>query len=505
MIKQSTVLMATPLAMLATEKGLNLHEKATDLIKGLNETTASVVSFTDENIATELPDYTALVPTHSEALALASDVVADTIRGALYTISKAVKPILVETQTRLKSTMDAEAPVEVIMSHINLEMINIEPAFLNSAFYPKGPALTFQDVNHIRLDELLRGVWPRLTGTELSELIALPVPELESFFNDPSELQAIYETLFIEKNFYSLFDGRAIVNGVVDIKNPLNYRFTSYRTLVIANLLLNKLASLDDPLDGVTAVSLDDYRVSLQQTRDLFTTMLYHFKMVWEQRAQAGIVVLSDDVTFGASQDSIFGNTPFIRGKVTIGYNRAVLEMFANGNELSLSEYVLGSIYAKQRGYQVKDIITDKQVVCDAWREYRSDVAVAIVAAKGPAARRAFVSVLENLHTKEEYLPLIEAMEDNIPLSQRVVQRLTKHIDLNMFFNNIQMLDAVIRGDNSLMNTQLAVLLAEVFDSPIAVEILSENARTPAGTKEQQRKNLSRSIDHVIIKRLFNL
>ncbi|QZA70739.1 hypothetical protein AH04_266 [Erwinia phage AH04] len=505
MIKQQTVLMATPIAALATEKGIDLHEAASDIIKGLDETTSNIVSFTPDNIAVELPDYTGLVPEHTEVMDAATTMVADAIRGALYVISQNVKPILSEVEQRLRDSISADSAVETILSNVQLEMVNVEPAFLNSYFYPTEPAPAFRDIQTVRMSDLLQGSYPRMSGAELVDLIAVDVPDLQPFFMDPAEVERVYSSLFVEKYFYSVFSPNAVSNGVANITSPLNYRFDSFRSLVIGTLILNKLTSMDDPIDGVTGISLEDYRVSLRVTRDLFGTMLWHFKQIWEQRAAAGIVVIDNGLQYKPLSDSSTGDLPVIKGPLVIGYNNAILTMFADSDQLSLSEYVLGFVYAKFREYRVKDIITDKDIVVEAWREYQNDVSTALMANKGANARRVFRQVMESLAGKEEYKPLLEIMEDNLPMTQRALSRVTQAIDLNVFFNNTALLDAVLRGNNSLMNTQLAVVLADVFDSPLAREILVINAKNPAGTLEQQRKALSHAIDQVIIKRLLKV
>lgn len=504
MIKQQTVLMATPIALLATEKGIDLHDKANDIIKGLDETTANIVSFTEDNIAVELPEYTALVPEHGEVLEATATIVADTIRGSLEAISKIIKPILVETETRLKDSITPDSAVECILDQISLEMVNVEPGFLASVYYPQAPADSLKAIQTIGLGSLFQGNYPQMSGQELLDLIAIDVPDLQPFFANAKEVEDIYKSLFVEKYYYTLFNNDAIKDGVLNIASPLNYRFDSFRTLVIGSLLLNKLVTMDDPLDGVTGVSLDDYRASLRMTRDLFTTMLWNFKQIWEQRAAAGIVVIDNEIRYQPGNGPT-GDLAMLQGKLVIGYNNAVLTMFADSDQLSLSEYVLGFIYAKFRDYRVKDIITDKEIVVDAWKEYQSDVTAALVLNKSANAVKIFSTVLDSLSGKEEYLPIIETMEDNIPLSQRVMSRVNALADIKLFFSNTGLLDAILRGNNRLMNTQLAVVLAEVFDFPIAREILLHNASQPAGTLEQQRKHLSRAIDSVIISRLLKL
>lgn len=503
MINQQTVLMATPIATLATEKGINLHEKTSDIIKGLNETTAAIVSFTEENIAVDLPQYTEAVKDHTEVLDATTTIVADKIRGALYTISRVIKPILTKAETQLRSSLSPESAVERILRSVKIEMVNIEPAFLNSFFYPKEPAGIFRDAPSIRISDLLKGSYPAMSGVELQELIMLDVPDLQPFLASPDEIKRVYDSIFVEKYFYEVFNINAVQNGVASVSSPLNYRFGSFRTLVIATLILNKLAVMEDPLDGVSGISLEDYRTSVRMTRDLFNTMLWHFKQIWEQRARAGIVVVDNNLRYAPAADELTGALPVIQGSISVGYNNAVLEMFANADELSLSEYVLGFAYARFRDYRVSDIITDKEVVVSAWREYLGDVTTALTVNKTTVARKVFTVTMEQLVADENYKPLLENMEENVPLAYRALNRLQSRIDLEMFFNNITMVDNILRGTNSLMNSGLAPALAAVFDSIIAEEILVFNAQNPASTKEQQREALALSIHKVIVKRLI--
>jgi len=503
MINQQTVLMATPIAALATEKGINLHEKTSDIIKGLNETTAAIVSFTEENIAVDLPAYTSAVIDHTEVMDATTTIVADKVRGALQTISKVIKPIIVKAEAQLRSCVSAENAVERIMRAATIEMVNIEPAFLNSFFYPKEAAGIFRDATVIRLESLLKGSYPSMSGADLVELISLDVPDVQPFLSSPDEIKRVYDSLFVEKYFYEVFNIDAVKDGVAAISSPLNYRFSSFRTMVIASMILNKLSAMEDPLDGVSGISLDDYRTSVRMTRDLFNTMLWHFKNIWEQRARAGIVIVDNQLQYAPSPDDITGKTPVIQGRISVGYNNAVLEMFANSDELSLSEYVLGYAYARFRDYRVADIITDKDVVVKAWREYLSDVSTALIVNKGTIARKTFITTMEQLALDENYKPLLETMEDNIPLAYRALNRLQRRLDLEMFFGNVDLIDKVLRNQGSLMNSGLAPALAGVFDSLLAEEILVLNAQTPAATKEEQRKILALSIDKVIVKRLI--
>ena len=504
MISQSTVLMATPIALKATEKGIDLHERAGDIIKGLNETTVMATEYTEETVATALPAYTGTNPDHTEALEATTDIVADRIRNALYTISKKVKPAIVAIEQEMKLTLDPGNVSETIFRYIDINAVNIEPAFLKSPFFPKAAAPTFADINSVKVSDLIKGVYPAMSQEDLVELIALDVPELQTFFSNPSEVKRIYDSLFVEKYWYGLIHVDAITDGVINLNAPENFSFGNFRIMVIASLLLNKLVAQDDPLPGVTGVSLEEYRSSLTVARDLITTLLWRFGNIWETRAAAGVVILDDALRMTTTDHGSMAGKPVLQGTLSVGYNSAVLEMFASAEELSLSEFAVGYAYAKARGYHVKDIITDRDLICDAWIEYCNDVKAALFTQKSTVAEKAYARVMEGLYAKEEYTDTIDAMQDGIVPTQRVQARIAARLDPALFFQNLNLLDAVVRGENSLMNTPLAAVMAGAFDSPIAEEILTINAKTPAASIEQQRKILSSAIISVILKRLIN-
>ncbi len=499
MIKQSTVLMATPIALAATAKGLDLHANVGDIIKGLNETTANAGGYTEANIATDLPAFTAGSPDHTEALDVVTDLLADRIRAGLNTISKRVKPVLKCIEDEFKQVMDAGNVTDTIFGAVNVEAVNIEPAFLKSPFFPKAAPATFADINTVKTSDLIRGTFPRMEGADLVELIAVDVPELRTFFANPAEVKRVYEALFVEKYYYEVVSPDAIDNGVININAGNNFRFGNFRPMVIASLLLNRLVANDDPLDGVTGVSLEEYRAGLAITRDLLATLMFRFGQIWETRAAAGVVILDE----GVSLTRKLGNTMLLEGNLVVGYNNAVLEMFADAEALSLSEFAVGYCYAKARGYRPKDIITDRDQICDAWKEYCGDIKLALITAKSSMALAAYTRVLEGLYQKEEFKPAIDAMNDGTIPSQRLATRVAASIDPNLFFQNTALLDSIIKGENSLMNTPLAAVLAGAFDSPIAQEILTINAQNKPGSIEQQRKALSSAIITVILKRLY--
>ena len=183
MIPQNTILVVTPIAMEADQRNLILSEGSSDIIKGLNDTTASLGGFTPDNIATELPDYTKLVPEHTEVMDMVSTKLAEIIRSSLYVISKYVKPILKEADKEIARNLNVQNVVDLSFDYLNVKMVNMEPDFLNSPFCPTELPNTLKETSKVALNELLKGNWADdKTGEELIELIRVDSAVLYTFF-----------------------------------------------------------------------------------------------------------------------------------------------------------------------------------------------------------------------------------------------------------------------------------------------------------------------------------
>lgn len=492
--------MMTPLAMNAK---VDLTDKRQDVIKGLDGVSGGLIDYTLDNIAVELPEATEGDGEHTLILGETTNIIANHIRAALNIISKQIKPITKEIETNIINCVNGNSTVETIFNMVNVRMVNIEPSFFNSTFYPKAYPNSFNGINEVKATDLLKGSYPSLSGQELLELIYADVEELQGFFENQDQIKNIYETIFVEKGWYSLFDGSSISEGVIKISNPENYSFDNFQAMVISCLITNRLVAMDDPLPGVTGVSLDDYRGSLYIARDMFTAMLVRFKELWAVRAAAGVVIIDNKAKYGKIDHGTLAGHEVITGSVTVGYNNAVLNMFAGAEDMSLSEFAIGYIYAKVLGIHIKDIITDRDAVSDAWKNYCTHVTSISSASKCELAENAARSALIAVGNNPAYEDILAAMPEDVGVTQKLLNRVTNRIDLKTLFSNQDFVNAIANKEVSLMGTALGSVLAAAFDCPIAEEILIENSRSKPGSLEHQRKMLSKAITKLIVKRLL--
>ena len=504
MIPQSTILVVTPIAMEVDQKGTVLSEGSSDIIKGLNDTTASLGGFTPDNIATELPDYTKLVPEHTEVMDMVSTKLAEIIRSSLYVISKYVKPILKEADKEIARNLNVQNVVDLSFDYLNVKMVNMEPDFLNSPFCPTELPNTLKETSKVALNELLKGNWADdKTGEELIELIRVDSAVLYTFFESPNEVLEVYRRIFVNKAWHDFFSSVSIQNGVVDVMHQDSYHIGKFRAIVIANLLVNKLCAMEDPMEGVTGVSLVDYRGSLAMTRDILSGSLVRFRNIWLSQAASGIVIVDGDVNYTEANWGLLNGTKLLAGNVTVGYNNKVLGLFSEASSYSLSEYVLGYLYAKERGYRVKDIMTDANVIEDALREYQQDLTTRLYDNLQKVSKESFITAIKRMEMHESFEGVVNTMDESVPKGVRIISKLQEAMNLNDFFGNPMMIEDICKGKSSLLQTGIAKELCLVFGSEIAAEILLENAKGEPGPVEHQRKVLTGAIIKAIIKRIY--
>lgn len=504
MIHQSTILVVTPLALEADQRKLVISEKSSDIVKGLNDTTASLGGFTPDNIAVELPDYTKLVPEHTEVLGMVSSKLAEIIRSSLYVISKYVKPILREADQEIARNLNVKNAVDLSFDYLSIKMVNMEPEFLTSIYCPSELPNTLKETTRIELNELLKGNWADdKTGEELVKLIYVDSPVLATFFENNDEVLEVYRRIFVNKAWYDFFSAGGINNGIVDVMHADSYHISKYRAIVIANLLVNKLCAMEEPMEGVTGVSLVDYRGSLAMTRDVLAGCLVRFRNIWLAQAASGIVIIDNDAKYAEADWGLLKGTKLLTGQVTVGYNNKVLKLFGESSSYSLSEYVLGYMYSKERGYRIKDIMTDANVIEAAYREYYQDLQTQISLNLQKVAKESFTAAIRRVETSEAFEGIVNTLGDDTPKGVRILTKLQERVSLNDFFGNPLMVEEICAGKRSLLQTGVAKELCMVFGSDIAAEILEENARNEPGPVEHQRKVLTGAIVKAILNRIY--
>jgi hypothetical protein len=199
----------------------------------------------------------------------------------------------------------------------------------------------------------------------------------------------------------------------------------------------------------------------------------------------------------------LLNGTKLLTGSVTVGYNNKVLNLFSEASSYSLSEYVLGYLYAKERGYRIKDIMTDANVIEAGFNEYQQDLRTRLYDNLQKVSKESFIAAVKRMEMHENFEGIVNTMDESVPKGVRILSKLQEAMNLNDFFGNPMMIEDICKGKSSLLQTGIAKELCLVFGSEIAAEILLENAKGEPGPVEHQRKVLTGAIIKAIIKRIY--
>lgn len=503
MLTQDAIIIATPIG-LATNQ--DLHERVGPVIQGLNYAVGSLASYDVDKLAVEVPEYTDLVKEHTMYADVSTTQIAGAIRQAYGIISKHVKPICNAIDRAFQSESVGQLAADTVLNWLSVTMYNIEPSFFSSIYYPTKIPATMEGITSIRFEDFLRGSWPELTGKDIYDLIYVDVPEINDLVSDTDELKTIYDAIFIRRDAGTIFNygDHNFELGTVNLATGGSVN--NFRALMVTYLILCRLATQDDPLAGFTGSTLDEYRSTVVLSRDFLTKALINFKLVWEDRARAGLVVDYSGTKFGELNER---NDPYshwvkgmsvLTGQVRVGYSRSVLEMFALNDKLSLSEYVTGMCLCYHKGIQIKDAVTDAETIINEYRTYIDSVFIAMRNQFGSIARGiATREIMEAYKRDEEFKMLVNAACEDKTTAVDPIAIISKHINFEDFFTYYTGF-----ANRSLMETGFGVAICKLLGSSIAAEIIEGMSGITSKDIGEYRTRLSEAAAKMIIKRLFN-
>lgn len=88
---------------------------------------------------------------------------------------------------------------------------------------------------------------------------------------------------------------------------------------------------------------------------------------------------------------------------------------FLHQSSYSLSEYVLGYLYAKERGYRIKDIMTDANVIEAGFNEYQQDLRTRLYDNLQKVSKESFIAAVKRMEMHENFEGIVNTMDESVP------------------------------------------------------------------------------------------
>lgn len=501
MISQNNVLTATSLVMNNNLGNYDLSDHYGNFILGLNTAVSSLDGYTLDNLATKLPENTKGESEHSLYLNEGADRLAKTIRLSLGVIKDYISPICRQLDEEIKHFSSLEQIQERIYNNLNITYININPEIFNSAFYPQTPNERYSSNVTATVSNFDLGKFDSKTGEEVSQFISpsIPVPELDEYLNDYDLCSSVWRDLSWnspDSIAWELF-GTGGKDGILK-PNEIKLSMVKSRRLIVASLILSKLKVNEDPIDGLTGITLETYRQNVSILKDVIDHILFRIRNHYQANLKSGLYIEINNTDFNE-------NGTFC-GDVTVGYSEITMDYFSNSDDYSLTDILFGYLLIQKSGKDLgllNDVITNIDAINKVAQQYFATQTTRIVTEQKTEILGEVKNALKRM-TQEggvlfDYINATRTENETKDNNYWLLNQFDKRGGCLEMFTHVPFIDGIISGEQQVINTKFSVILAEVLNTPIAAQILKASLEGECGCQETQRKNLTKAIIKVIL------
>lgn len=375
MIKQSTILIAQPIAEKLIAEKKSLAKRAGGLIESLNSESWGPFPYLPEQAAVQIPEGTKANADHGWLLSEQSNGLSDAVNRCFSQITTYLKPFAKSLTNRIYEATDFDSDgVRVIYDSVNIQYSKLDDAFLNSILCPNELPTQAIDYSSIPLSGLkLPGELQGTTKEKWDEYLALKSGDYDYVFKEYSPWRFFLE--FIQGNEWS--DVFKTTSNTVDITSA-GSGGSNLSALITGYFIFSRLKADDQPLEGLTGVDLATYRQYINRVHSYLTAGLVFAKRYYESLAPQGITIISSSLK--KTKGGWLPNVELVTGNINIGITKAGLDKFsAKYPDYAISEIIIGKAYGTvfQDG-AVGNLVNDAEKFNTLFQTYKSEIINAV-------------------------------------------------------------------------------------------------------------------------------
>lgn len=504
MIKQETVLTATPIALERVPQSFKLYDRVNPIIQGLTNATLSVDGYSMDDIAVKLPKNTEGECEHTELMGGVVDRIAPIIRQSMTAISECVIPTCDRLEKALKSCSDRNKLIDYVFDYFRIEPTVIPRALMESMAFDVTPDSDMLNGMLYSFPDFPAITVPDLTAAEIRGLAsqALVYPELVEVFNDDESVKCGYHAIFDAP--YWLFQGDS---KKVDVRR-LEIEPANLNSLIVMNVLLYKLTADDEPLKDLMGIELEQYRRHLASLKRLVSTLMVLTKKRLNILISQGIVIDKRKVTYSVGKDdsySSFNKAYVVSGNAGVFVSEEVLEFLSSSDKYSLTEVVLGMLlheFTKAPFIPGNGVMDRIPGYAELTEKYYTSLGIVLSNNIKVTARNAINDAIIELASGpiwKEYLDGQDGL-NNVSKLEKILAADSGYLEM---LTSPTFISKVVSDNLRIANTVIAPRLANGLGAPIAAEILENNMHEDCTSQEKQRKILAKAIAKVVVCKLL--
>lgn len=346
-----------------TSKGLGIAEtvvldvkhdvaaEASPLVGALNSAACGLVPVTCENYMTLVPENTRN-PEYVETMKELSTVLAENIRATFEQISVYGKGVANAITKEINCSDSGFGSQGVAMRHLmdrsEFNFVRVDHEFFSSLIYPVKEVNGTQAYNEISADSISKVKFASWADEDIIKWLDIDNKEINQLLLSPSaDLRSALQGLGYADNlpFHYDYDTKSI-----DFTKP---RLRQIERLFIQYVLLCKMVATEEPFEGITQGSLQDYRNHVSFLHGAYTHGMLRLKQVCSSLSAQpiNIVELEPAAVVDAVVESTGTTFQIVKVKADIYYNKAGLEFCAN-SQLPLAELAVAYFHKRYVGLE---------------------------------------------------------------------------------------------------------------------------------------------------------
>lgn len=402
MIRESSLGLAELIAV------ANPNFRPSEIIQGLNGVSTGLEPY-GEQFRKEIVEVTAGDETeHTEVLTVASNRLAEIVRGALENISAYGKPLAVAIAKAADVCYSKESLKRIAESNFKHRFIWLNDPFFDSAVYPKEVKDKSFAYTNVGLSALERLQFDYPSNDQVMEFVNSSHADVVEIMRDRDCSAGSAASLLGDLEYMGDYFVRNS-NGNYDFSRIKNL---DSERLLKAYVILTKMYTEENPVPWLKAGTLQDYREYVITLWNALTSHLINLKAVVAKYRESGLVIVDNGpVRLVDGKGSEQEGVRLVEADTLVFYTDAVLASITEGGN-SLGEVLLGYYWERltKGSRPVGDILANPAHFQAKVTEYYNHVN----------------EKLAN-HSRERFLASgLKAIQDFVVSNENITQRLTE-------------------------------------------------------------------------------
>lgn len=504
MINRKVVMTTTPIVLNTLSAEVRLLDQANDLVVGLTKECANPQGYTLNNVVEQLPQTTQRNPDYDALSEYCESKIVAKFKDTFNKIRQNVIPACDILEAEIKKSGSLASIEDLIFAKLLVDYQYVPTSLLScslltendNSVYQRGVVFDTRNITEL-------GTWPTLGYDEIVKLINVVkhYPELAGVINNPETVLGAWKSLSHPVDWLKTYSENLDIAKV-------NLPFKDLSKLIVLTLIVSRLVSQDDPLDGVTGITLDDYRNKLGHTRNFLTALLSETISRWQKKLSSGMFI-DDKIVYEkcTETESLFFGEKVLSGTVTVLYNDTISNLFYQDEQHNFSDTILGILFSAQtRRTPPKDQFIDNlDFYTSQAQEYRMALTLAVNTNFQARINKACQEAIYQIAQTPEWQATAKAYyPDTLDMTKALEKRVQTLGGFGPWLRDKAMIARVVDGEIKLANSHVGGFIARVFGLPLAEKILLEGVKgDKCATVAEQREVLTKSVINVIVRSLL--